>query len=180
MEWIIKIIEAVLAWFQSAHPPVVPQVEPVVPTPPPAVSTPVKPRETPVAGPPIDTLGPWDTPENCRQNVRVLCDLSGLSLANKNIITACVQVESGWQNYLPDGRPVTHRNLNKDGSLASTDFGICQINDFYHIGPGKDFPSVQYVLDNPQKAVQFMIDMFKAGKLDLWVSYSSGAYKKYL
>jgi len=36
------------------------------------------------------------------------------------------------------------------------------------------------VLDHPDKAVRYMIKMMKAGKLDLWVSYSSGAYNKYM
>lgn len=128
----------------------------------------------------IDTLTTWNTPDNCRHNVRVLCDLSGLSLYDKNVITACVHEESDFMNYKSDGTPVKNENLNKDGSLSSTDWGIVEINDHYHIGPGKDFPSVDFVLANPQKCVQFMIDMFKAGKLALWSSYKTGAYLKYM
>lgn len=130
--------------------------------------------------PSIDTLKTWDTPANCSHNVRVLCDMAGLSLNEKDIIWACVKQESEFQNYFPDGQPVEHQNLNKDGSLSSTDFGIVQINDWFHIGQGKDFPSVEYVLVNPDKCVQFMIDCSKAGNLSLWSSYKTGAYRAWL
>ena len=142
-----------------------------------------------------DTLLPWGYASDNRHNIRVLCDLAGLSLTPtipvtihghtklftpKDIITACVQVESNFYNYYPNGKPVTHLNKREDGTVSSTDWGICQINDRYHIGPNLDFPSVDYVLANPEKAVDYMIAMFKAGKLGLWVSYSSGAYIKNL
>lgn len=131
--------------------------------------------------PNIDTLTTWDTSENNRHNVRVLCDLSGLDLHSKNIITACVEQESNFYNYLPiTNQPVKHVNLNRDGTVASTDWGIVQINDYYHIGIGKDFPSVEYVMQNPDKCVQFMIDCYKEGKLFLWSSYKTGAYLRYM
>lgn len=137
----------------------------------------------PVASiPDPDTLGPWDASvEGNMHNVRVLCDLAGLPFKGKQIITACVDIESGFQNHWLSGplkgQPVTHKNLNKDGSVASTDWGIVQIND----GPknkhictqGCDFPSVQYVLDNPDKAVRYMIAMYKAGHISLWASYTN-------
>lgn len=138
----------------------------------------------------------WDTPENARHSVRVLCDAAGLSLQPvvpvtfsngetrmyrpKDIICACIMQESGFYNYLPNGQPTTHINRREDGSIGSTDWGICQINDRYHIGPHLDFPSVDYVLKHPEAAVEFMINMYKAGKLDLWSSYKYGAYKKWL
>ncbi len=121
-----------------------------------------------------DVLTTWDTPANCEHNVRVLCDFNFLTPQDKDIIQACVHQESNFNN-----KAINH-NRNWLGKIISTDWGICQINDFYHIGPGKDFPNVQYVLDNPDKAVIYMINMFKIGHLDLWVSYSSGAYRKYL
>lgn len=129
----------------------------------------------------IDTLLSWDSPENNRHNVRVLCDLSGLDLHDKNIITACVEQESDFYNYMPvTGLPVKHVNLARDGSIASTDWGIVQINDHYHIGEGEDFPSVDYVMQHPQKCVQFMINCYKQGVLYLWSSYKTGAYLKYM
>lgn len=130
--------------------------------------------------PSIDTLEPWTDPLSNRHNVRVLCDKADLTLQAKNIITACVEVESGFYNYFPNGNPVIHKNFNTKGILTSTDWGIVQINDLYHCGEGKDFPSADFVMANPQKAVEFMIDMYKAGRLSLWVSFSSGAYLKYM
>lgn len=140
---------------------------PTVATPPPVTTVPVTPTYL------------WDTPANARNSVRELCDAQGLDLIGKNTITACIEQESDFMNY-KNGVPVSDKNLNTDGSLASTDWGICQINDHYHIGAGKDFPSVDYVLANPDKAVIFMINCYKNGTLNMWVSYSSGEYKKYM
>jgi hypothetical protein len=115
----------------------------------------------------------WDTTANSRHSVRVICDEMGLTLTEKNIITACIQQESNFNNK------AIGRNM-KDGNLLSTDWGICQINDYWHVGPGKKWSSVAQIINNPDKAVKWMIQMYKQGQLKLWVSYSSGAYKKYL
>lgn len=127
----------------------------------------------------------WDTPANARHSVRVICDEEGLPLERnilvngkfylpKDIICACIQQESQFDNN------AICRNRNKAGKVVSSDWGIAQVNDYYHIGIGKEFPSVSYVVNNPDKAVRWMVEMYKAGKLGLWVSYSSGAYKKWL
>lgn len=127
-----------------------------------------------------DVLFPdWNTPQRAYHNTRVLCDLALLSVNIKNTICACIYQESQFYNYLTNGNPVEHKNV-VDGVVSSTDWGICQINDWFHIGPGKDFPSVQYVLENPAEAVKYMIQMEQAGKLSLWSSYQSGVYKKWL
>lgn len=149
----------------------------------------IMPDNTPPVAPNLPATAPidpdsitysWDTPQHNYHNARVLCDNAGLSLAEKNIICACLYQESEFYNYLPNGLPVTHQNKSPQGQVLSTDFGIAQINDFYHIGPGKDFPSVDFLLANPDKAVQFMIDAFQHGKLSMWVSYSSGEYRVWL
>lgn len=131
----------------------------------------------PIITPPnSDVLVPdWSIPKNAYHNTRVLCDLSGLTVEEKNIICACVFQES---RFLVNPKP----NQNKDaqGKVWSIDYGIVQINDWYHIGVHKDFPSVQYVLENPQKCVQWMIDMYKANRLGMWASYSSNAYRQWL
>lgn len=121
-----------------------------------------------------DILSPWDIPANCRHNVRVLCDLSGLTLEEKNILTACIARESGFDNS------AKCFNKDKTGAVWSTDWGIVQCNDWFWIGEGKRYPSVEYVLANQQVMVQWMIDCLKAGKLSMWSSYSTGAYKRYL
>lgn len=115
----------------------------------------------------------WDTPEQARHSVRLICDEEGLPLDLKNDLDACVHVES---DYSPKAM---HQNM-VNGTVSSTDYGIVQVNDYFHIGPGKDFPSVDYVLANPEACVRWMAKLFKAGKANLWSSYQSGAYKKYL
>jgi hypothetical protein len=35
-------------------------------------------------------------------------------------------------------------NRRDDGAISATDWGICQINDRFHIGPNMDFPSVEW------------------------------------
>lgn len=116
----------------------------------------------------------WDTKENIRHSIRVICDEEKLPFELKNILTACVQQESGF-NLNAIGI-----NRNKAGTITSRDWGLVQINDYYHIGPGKDFSTSEYVLSHPEACVRWMVKLFKAGKMHLWASYTSGAYKKYL
>lgn len=116
----------------------------------------------------------WTQPSNAYHNVRVLCDLAGLTVQEKNIICACIYQESQFENT------AMCRNRNSGGVVTSTDWGICQINDYFHIGEKKDFPSVQYVLANPETVVNWMIQQYREGNLDMWVSYTSGAYLYWL
>ena len=116
----------------------------------------------------------WSDPVSARHSVRVICDSEGLDWNTKNVLTACVEVES---NFNPQA---VHPNKDKDGNVWSTDWGICQVNDYWNIGEGKPFPSTDYVLQNPEACIRWMCQMFKAGKMGLWASYSSGIYKKYL
>lgn len=122
--------------------------------------------------PAVDTLEPWSDPISNRHNVRVICDQEGLSVQQKNDLSMTLHCES---NYNP---ACVHKNV-VNGKVTSTDYGICQINDYYHIGPGKDFPSVQFVLDNPEACVRWMCSQWKVGNGKLWVCYSKGLYKSY-
>ncbi|HEX3861307.1 MAG TPA: hypothetical protein VHY35_06395 [Stellaceae bacterium] len=129
---------------------------------------------------PDDLERPWVSGPVARHNVRAICDLEGLTLAQKEDVTACVYVESQFTlnathlNYAVD-EVTGHRYL------ASTDYGIVQVNDYWHIGPGKDFPSAEYVLNNPEACVRWMCRYYKIhGNLNAWVSWTSGAYKAYL
>lgn len=103
-----------------------------------------------------------------------LCAQVGLDAANTQILIACIMVESGFNR--------SAINLNRDatGAVTSIDYGIIQVNDFFHIAPDKDFPSPEYVLSNPDACVKWMAQMFKEGKQNLWSSFVSGAYKQYL
>ncbi len=134
---------------------------------------------------PKPLVGLWDTPENARHSVRVICDEKGLSLSRivnidgkmyqpKDIICATIMGESGFKNS------AINKNLRADGSLASTDWGLCQVNDYYHVGPGRRFTSVEYLLANPGEVVSWMVDMYKAGHLDRWIAYKNNSYKKFL
>jgi hypothetical protein len=120
----------------------------------------------------VDTLVPWTGTENCRHNVRVLCDLEGLTEQQKDDLSATVHCES---NYNP---ACVHPNI-VNGKTASTDYGICQINDYWHIGEGKDFPSSDYVLQNPDACVRWMCQQWKAGNANAWVCHLKGLYLNY-
>ncbi len=65
----------------------------------------------------------WDTPKQTWHSVRVMCDNSGLTFTQKNIVCACIWQESNFLNYLPNGEPVTHKNI-KNGKVWSTDFSL--------------------------------------------------------
>lgn len=146
----------------------------------PALSAPTMP-ETPIDIEHTDTMYPdWNTTAHARHNVRVVCDLEGLTVDQKNILTACVANESGFLTH-----PKPNQNKDKNGVVWSTDWGIVQVNDYWNIGAGKQFPSVQYVLDNPEACVRWMARYYKQqGNLGEgssgWASYTSGAYKHYL
>lgn len=116
----------------------------------------------------------WDTAQHAYHSVRVLCDNAGLEVAEKNLICACIYQESGFNN-----KAVCY-NKRADGTVTSKDVGIVQVNSYWHCGIGKDFPSSDYVVYHPQEAVEWMIQMYKNGLLKMWVSYSSGAYKRWL
>jgi hypothetical protein len=171
MNWFMRLIASLFGWrdvdddvIEPPIPPVVPVVEPPAPEPP----------------PPPKYL--WNTAKNAYHSTRVIADEMGLTYTQKNILCACIYQESRFLNT------AVGYNRNKDGKIISTDLGgseeeklgMIQVNDFWHIGPGKTFPSEKYVVDNPEKMVRWMISMYKIGKLNLWVSYSSGAYKQWL
>lgn len=182
LDAINAFINRIIAWL-DAHPLIAKQVfvqepvEPVVPsvatiatsTPPVAPVEPPKPL-------PADPVLLWDTPAHAYHSTRVICDNVGLTYEQKNILCQCVMQESG---FLTNPRP----NQNKDpktGKVWSTDWGIVQVNDHYNIGPNKAFPSVQYVLDNPDKCIEWMAKIYKeTGALKPWVSYTSGVYKRW-
>ncbi len=125
-----------------------------------------------VIAPPAPPKYFWDTPTDCRHSVRVICDEEGLTVEEKNLLSATLHCES---NYNPQ---CVHPNV-VNGKVTSTDYGICQINDYYHIGLGKDFPSADYVLHNPEACVRWMCKQWKAGLGRLWICYSKGLYQQY-
>lgn len=110
-------------------------------------------------------------PETMQAMVLRVCKEKGLTRQQTNDVYNTVRCESGFNNE------AINRNKDVNGNVRSTDYYLCQINDYWHIGPGKSFPSVQYVHDNPEAVVKWMCDLTLAGKLKLWVCYSGGYYK---
>lgn len=133
----------------------------------------------PMSNPSLDTMNKelprqskflWDTPSNARHSVRLICDEMKVPYAMKDDICRVLDCESGFNPKC------VHPNVVRTVT-TSVDYGICQINDYWHIGQGKDFPSTDYVLNNPEADVRWLIKLALAGKLNLWVCYSSGIYK---
>lgn len=122
-----------------------------------------------------DTFLDWNTIEGAHHNTRVCCDLEGLNYDQKQVLTACVRVESGFNIG------AVHANRDGQGRILSTDYGIAQINSYWNIGPGKAFPSAEYVLSHPEECIRFMCRSYKElGDLRLWCSYTSGEFKNWL
>lgn len=136
---------------------------------------PVLPQPEPIETP---SKYDWDTPILARHSVRVIADEEGLTLEQKNTMCATIGGESGWDNNAKN--PNYAFNSRGQKYLASTDWGICQINDHYHIGKDKSFPSVEYVVQNPEAVVRWMCTQWKRGRRNWWIAYKSGAYKRYL
>lgn len=140
--------------------------------------------EEPVLSPTEPPKYKWDTVGDAKHSVRLICDEEGLTLKQKDELCATVGAESGWQSYYltgkKKGQPVKLENKDKTGRVWSTDYGICQINTYFHIGESKTFPSPEYVLNNPEKCIRWMCRQWKAGNAKWWVAYKSGAYKAYL
>ena len=166
--------------------------QPYIPASPPPVIAPSKPKPPPVAPLVPKTAHStllWKTPKQAWHSVRVLCDEMGLPLQKiepvngimyfpKDIVCACIYQESQFNN-----NAIGRNKDPKTGKIWSTDWGLVQVNDTknWHIGKGLRFSSVEDVLTNPEKAVRWVIDVYRTtGKLQLWASYTSGAYKKHL
>lgn len=123
---------------------------------------------------PITPKYEWGTPEKARHSVRVICDEEGLNVADKNLICAVINCESGFKI------DAIHKNKDKSGNVLSIDYGIIQANSNYYIGNGKPIVSIDEALNNPEKCVRVIISQFKKGRLKDWVCYSSGKYLNYI
>jgi hypothetical protein len=110
----------------------------------------------------------WDTPQNCRHSVRVICDEEGLNWNEKTLISQVVHCES---DYNPKAE---HKNT--DGTY---DWGICQWNSKWWAGEGKLFSSKEEIFNNPEKCIREMIKQYKKRGLGDWVCYNKGLYKKF-
>ena len=128
-----------------------------------------QPSIIPTTAPDPDALIPdWSIHANARHNVRALADLCGLSEVQKNLMSQVLHCESNYNVNC------VHPNI-VNGKVMSTDYGICQWNDYYH---GKEI-SPEDALHNPEKAVRLMCEYVKAGRISQWVCYSRGLYEAY-
>ena len=127
-----------------------------------------QPPITPIVEPPQPKYL-WDTPVLARHSVRVIADEEKLTVGQKNTMCATIGAESGWN-------PKAVNYNKKNGKIVSTDYGICQWNDYYH---GKEI-SPDEALNNPEKAVRLMCTYWKRGQRNLWIGYINGSYKKFL
>lgn len=150
------------------------------------VNSPVSQTEAaPVASPDPDALLPWDTQANCRHNVRALCDLEGLTFEQKNELSSTVHCESDYDpsivmyNCEHGFVRSTAYNPAIHGAIMSEDVGIAQINSYWHIGPDKDFPSKEYVLNNPEACIRWTCKQWKAGRSKMWVCRLKNLYINY-
>lgn len=108
----------------------------------------------------------WDTPEQARHSFRVICDESGLSVDDKNLLSQVLNCESGFK------AKTVHPNSDK---RKTVDNGIAQFNDFWY----NSVISPEDALNNPEKACRVFISEFKQGNLKNWVCYSSKLYLNY-
>lgn len=112
--------------------------------------------------------------------VRRVCAEEGMTPEQTEIITAIIWAESGM-NPKAEGKP------NKNGTR---DWGLCQFNDGpknvppqkkYWIGPKAPFPSVEYVLNNPEQCVRVMCrHIKKTGRYRDWSAFNNKSYRKFL
>lgn len=172
-EWLKALV---LAWWNSDAPPVVesthmPMKNPE-PTPPPQPVTPEPPKYR------------WDSDENIRHSVRVICDEMGFDWEQKNNMCATIYGESEFVldakcfNYKTNPDGTLYRDANGDKVLLSTDHGLCQWNDRYH---GNEISPDEAVHD-PEKAVRLMAKYWKMGETyrRWWIAYKNGRYKQFL
>lgn len=125
--------------------------------------------------PPPNPLNPpylppylWDTSENSRHSCRVICDNMGLSVAEKNLLCQVIRCESGF-----DINAIHHNNN------GTSDFSLCQYNSKWWVGKDKPFKDKQDVYDNPKRQIEIMIGEYRKGRLNQWVCFKNGNYKRF-
>lgn len=162
MKWFLSLIDSVGQFILDSL-----YAKPV-----PVPTTPIQ-EETPMAITPSQSIPVppylWDTPENARHSLRVICDEEGLTVEQKNTMSQVVHCESEYK--------IAARldNKDKNGNIWSTDAGLCQWNSYWH---GKEI-STDEAFNDPEKAVRLMCQYVKNGQLKQWVCFSSGKYLGY-
>lgn len=122
----------------------------------------------------------WDNPINVRHSIRVICDELDMPIYGKNILTAVIEAESGFDVLCN----VDGKRVNTNGTR---DYSLCQFNDGknakgipYWIGEGADFKDADDVFNNPERQVRVMIREYKRGNLKWWAAYNNLSYRAFL
>lgn len=97
-------------------------------------------------------------PESISSMVLRVCKEEGMTHDQTREIYATIDCES---NFNPKAT-----NRNTDGT---TDWGLCQYNDFWYIGPGKPIPSVDVAMNDPEFCVREMCRAWRKGRKYDWV-----------
>ncbi len=178
----ITLMEQLLALYQNLLHVLIEasKTAPVAPVQVPVVVSTTTTTKVPVTIPPMnpDELLPWDTSHSLTHenfhNVRVLCDLEGLSPELKEELCATVWGESDFNTHAK----CENYKLRSDGTrvLASTDHGISQWNDYWH----KSEITPDEAVNDPEKAVRLMCKYFLKGEADQWVAHKTGRFKQFL
>lgn len=142
LQALIDIIKAL-----RAQPALQPKVEPKVELPPEVVEK--------IIEPPVESINDL---------IYRICKEEGLS---KDLTNQLWNTIKGESNFNP--RAINH-NKDKYGKILSTDYGLCQWNDYYHIGKNKTIPTVELAYD-PEYSVRKMAQFFRAGKQRLWMAW---------
>ena len=155
--WIKFLIDIVLAAFGLPNPapvaPPLPQNAPVSVV-------------TPEPAPKYD----WSNIGAIKASIRKICKEEGLGLEQTDTLVATIGGES---QYVLNAKCL---NKNSKGVVVSTDWGLCQWNDYWH---GKEI-SPEEAVNNPEKAVRLMCAYWKRDQRNLWIAWKNGSYKKYL
>lgn len=116
-------------------------------------------------------------PKNKQYYISVAKQYADMYRTDGKLLCAVIEAESGWNPK------AINRNIN-----GTTDYGICQINDYWWIGEdsrsakigGYSFPSVDYVMNEPEMCISWMAEQFSKGRARDWCAYSNGSYIKFL
>lgn len=156
LKTLLKALDELLWALVKGDAPLPPEPHPVPPTP----------------NPPIMPALDWSNVQAIKSSIRKICKEEGLTLEQTDTLVATIGGES---QYLLTAKNVNRR---KDGSVASTDWGLCQWNDYYH---GKEITPEEAV-HNPEKAVRLMATYWKMGETyrRWWIAYKNNSYLKYM
>lgn len=113
----------------------------------------------------------WDTPEKARHSFRVICDEEGLKTDEKNLLTAVLECESGFN--------IKAQNKNADGTFDLGTLGVIQANTYWYIDKMKLLTRDE-ALHDPEKCCRIFIKRYRQGFLKDWTCFKTGAYKRYL